>query len=87
MQKICTQCGHAGKPASKVRGALAVELFLWLCFLLPGLIYSVWRGSSRYKACSACGSKDIVPIDSPIGKKIFAEYHSKPTSFTPTTKI
>jgi hypothetical protein len=38
-----------------------------------GLICSVWRFSTRYSACPACNSANIVPIDSPMGKKLASE--------------
>ena len=49
---------------------MGVELILWLCFLVPGLIYSVWRMSSYRATCPSCGSENLVPLDSPNGKKI-----------------
>lgn len=67
---ICTVCGSSGQAKTVTRGNMLIELALWLFFLVPGLIYSVWRLSSRYKACAACGNKNIVPVDSPIGKKL-----------------
>jgi hypothetical protein len=38
--------------------------------LVPGLIYSIWRLTSRYKGCSSCGSVRLVKIDSPKGRKL-----------------
>lgn len=64
-QHICANCGFTG-PAKKItKGSFMLELFLWFCFLLPGLIYSIWRLSSRYPACMKCGSQHLVPLDSP----------------------
>lgn len=70
---ICAECGTVGSPKTVTRGSLLMEILLWLCFLLPGLIYSVWRLTTRHKACRACGSSRIVPIGSPVGRKIAAE--------------
>jgi len=67
---ICTKCGFSGKMRSKPRGSGAVELLLWLCFLLPGLIYSAWRGGKKIYTCPSCSSNDIIPLDSPAGKKL-----------------
>lgn len=74
---ICTQCGHVGKPKTHVKGSLLVELVLWLCFLLPGLIYSVWRSTSasRQKVCRECGSTSLVPLKTPGGKQAYLRYH------------
>ena len=70
---ICTQCGHVGKPKRIAKGSLGVEIVLWLCFLIPGLIYSVWRSSSYHPACAKCESTDMIPVDSPRAKKILQE--------------
>lgn len=72
-QLICTQCGNTGKPQRKVKGNLLIEIILWLFFILPGLIYSIWRTSSYYKACKVCGSTTLIPLDSPLGKKTLKE--------------
>lgn len=69
-QLVCTQCGHVGTPKSAVKGSFGVEVVLWLLFIFPGIIYSVWRMTSRHKACRSCGATNLVPLDSPIGRKM-----------------
>lgn len=64
--RFCTTCGHEGAAKTKTRGSTAVELVLWLCLFLPGLIYSVWRLANKYKTCSQCGGTALVPPSSPI---------------------
>jgi hypothetical protein len=61
----CTACGTVAKPKKIVKGSFILELLLWLCFLLPGIIYSVWRLSNKANACPKCGSESMIPIDSP----------------------
>jgi len=46
---------------------------LWIMFIFPGLIYSVWRHNNRYIACLKCNSENIIPSTSPLGKKLLAE--------------
>lgn len=67
---VCKTCGHVGAAHSAVRGSLLIEIALWLCFIVPGLIYSLWRFTSRHNACPQCGSDEMIPADSPIGRKI-----------------
>lgn len=71
---ICSQCGHVSSSQTAIKGSFGVEIVLWLCFLVPGIIYSVWRSSSRHKVCPSCKSTNLVPVDSPVGKKMLAEY-------------
>lgn len=81
--KVCKTCESVGEPKSATPGSILIELILWLCFLVPGLIYSFWRLSARHEVCSSCGSKEIVPIDSPIGRRLaggsITKQNSKPS--------
>lgn len=65
----CTACGTVAKPAKKTPGSFLVELVLWLFFLLPGLVYSLWRLSNKKKVCPACGSEVLVPTTSPVAQR------------------
>jgi hypothetical protein len=73
-QLICSSCGTVGTPKTVTKGSILIELFLWLCFLLPGFIYSLWRLTTKHKACRACGASSLVPLDSPMGKKLQNEF-------------
>ena len=66
-QLICSECGTVGKAKTVTRGSFFIEIILWLCFLIPGLIYTVWRLTTRHKACAACGSNRLLPLDTPGG--------------------
>lgn len=67
---VCTQCKTVGTAKVKYGGSTGVELLLWLFFIVPGLIYSAWRGSSKKMVCRSCGSESLVPPDSPRGREI-----------------
>jgi hypothetical protein len=66
--KFCTSCGHEGSPRVVTRGSIAIEIVAWLCFLVPGLIYSLWRQGSRHSACAACSATTLVPTESPVAR-------------------
>jgi predicted RNA-binding Zn-ribbon protein involved in translation (DUF1610 family) len=70
---ICKTCGFHGSSTTATKGSFLIEVILWLCFLIPGLIYSIWRISSRSDACPKCGSSEVIPIDSPLGRKLMQE--------------
>lgn len=72
---ICAVCGSVSNPKTVTKGSIFIELVLWLCFIIPGVIYSIWRLTTRHEACRECGSKNIVPIDSPVGRKLVADFH------------
>jgi|SRR5581483_1170825 len=66
---ICTMCGQIGRPVSRVKGSFLVELILWLLFIIPGLVYSLWRLTSRYQACPRCGQPAMIPLNTPEGQR------------------
>ncbi len=70
MTFICKNCGFIGDSVAVKKGSLGVELALWLFFLIPGLIYSLWRLSSRADGCSACRSSNVIPVTSPLGAQL-----------------
>lgn len=67
---VCTSCGSQVRPKSMTPGTFAMELLLWLCFLVPGVIYSVWRIASRYAGCPVCNAKNCIPIETPAAQSI-----------------
>jgi len=68
--KVCTNCGYVGNPISITRGDFAIEVLLWLFFLVPGIIYSVWRLASRYAACPKCKAPNTIPVGSPVAQRL-----------------
>lgn len=65
----CTRCGHVGHAARRAKGSMATELVLWLLFLVPGLIYSIWRLTTVAPTCRQCGGRDLIPPDSPVAQE------------------
>jgi|LGOV01.1.fsa_nt_gb hypothetical protein len=69
-QPVCVNCGYQGKPKLYTKGSIFIEIIAWLMFLLPGVIYSLWRHASRYKGCPQCSAQNMVPSSSPVGRKL-----------------
>jgi hypothetical protein len=76
-QMVCTTCHTIGRTSTKVQGSFLIEIVLWCFFLVPGIIYSIWRATSTQKVCGACGSQQIVPVGSVAGRKIAEENKPK----------
>lgn len=73
---ICKECGeHFSESQTKAPGSRWIELCLWLLLIVPGLVYSIWRRSAAREVCPACESPNIIPMESPIGRRLVAEYH------------
>ena len=65
-QFFCTSCGTVGKPRVRNRGSSAVEIILWICVILPGLFYTLWRMGRKDLYCRTCRAQTVIPADSPI---------------------
>lgn len=74
----CPACGTVGEPNDVLRGDGGVELLLWLCFVIPGFIYSSWRYSGDRRRCAGCGAAGVVPLDTPRGREIAEKASSLP---------
>lgn len=77
-RSVCTACGYVGKPKKIIKGNFLMEVILWLFFLIPGLIYSIWRLSTKHTACPNCKQSTMIPTDSPIGQKLTADFPIAP---------
>jgi hypothetical protein len=74
---ICVDCGTQGKAKRDMKGSILIELFLWCLFLLPGLIYSIWRFTTVGRACRSCGSRNLIALDSPRGRMLVQQFGGK----------
>jgi hypothetical protein len=83
-QKICTRCGTIGWPKRYTPGSFAIELLLFLFFIIPGVIYGVWRLTARKWVCAACLADALVPIDSPTGRALVLQ-SKQAAGLTPKT--
>ena len=81
---VCKSCHSVVVPKKEMSGTFWMELLLWLLSfallpltygvsLLIGLGYSLSRYRNNKLICPVCGSDDVVPVDSPIGRKILKE--------------
>ncbi len=71
---ICADCGSRDSQRTVTNGSFWIELLLLVFFILPGLIYGLWRLTTRHKACAKCGSKRLIPLDTPAGRELAARY-------------
>lgn len=59
--KKCVTCGYIGSEKSTTKGSIWIEIVLWIFFIVPGVIYSIWRLTTRTKGCPKCRSVMISP--------------------------
>lgn len=65
---ICQNCGSRGQPKKIIKGSIFIELILWLCLIIPGLIYSIWRLTTRQDGCPSCGQPGMINVTTPHGR-------------------
>jgi len=71
-QMVCPNCGTVAVPKKFTKGSFLMEVLLWLLFVIPGLIYSLWRLTTRYNGCPACKGADLIPFGTPRANEILA---------------
>jgi ribosomal protein S27E len=62
-EHYCTAC-HAYFARPAMRGNGWIELILYFCYFIPGVIYSVWRRGGNAKTCPNCKSNAVVSASS-----------------------
>ncbi len=67
---VCKNCEAIGQTASKMPGHTLIEVALYLFWIFPGVIYSIWRRKSVKHVCSVCGSDQLLPARSPVAQQI-----------------
>ena len=72
---VCKTCGTI--QAGKRSGSDWIELILWLCGLVPGIVYLLWRRFLKSTAYAACGSPALIDGNSPIGRMLVRNQHLK----------
>jgi len=70
---ICSNCGYQGKPVTSHKGKFWIEVVLFIPFIVPGLIYSLWRLTTREQVCPKCKQPHMIPLDTPRGRKLAGE--------------
>jgi hypothetical protein len=71
----CTVCKTISEQSkTTMPGSDGAEIALWILFLLPGIVYSIWRNNAKAEVCPSCNSKAIVPLSSPAGQSIQHEH-------------
>lgn len=72
---ICKVCGTVQHEKAALPGSGWIELVLWLCYIIPGVIYSIWRRSKRQVACVSCRSREVLDVNTPVGKSLVNQYY------------
>jgi hypothetical protein len=72
---ICKVCGNVQHEKSGLPGSGWIELVLWLCYVIPGVIYSIWRRSRHQAACVSCRCREVLDVTTPVGQLLVKQYY------------
>jgi len=69
---ICTHCHTRVTPEVHTPGSAGLELLAWIVFLVPGLLYSLWRRNARTLICPVCKAPNPIPLTAPAAQQLIA---------------
>jgi hypothetical protein len=61
----CDHCGFVGRPKRYTKGSFGIEILLYFLMIFPGLLYTVWRLTSKFSGCPKCATPNMMPATSP----------------------
>lgn len=59
LRYYCTSCHHFSATARR-KGNGLIEAVLYLAYIVPGVIYSIWRRSGNTRLCPKCGGSALI---------------------------
>ena len=75
----CTACGTVAIPKRYTKGSFGMEILLWLLMVLPGVLYTLWRITSKYAGCPQCQAPGMIPLTSPVAQAALKQRPFQPT--------
>lgn len=69
-EAVCRSCESVAFPKTEKPGSMLFGICLFFVFVVPGVLYAIWRITNQTEVCSFCGSEDLVPKYSPAGERI-----------------
>lgn len=68
---VCTSCGQETVRPDRVKPGTGWLTATLLClFVVPGVVYWVWRTAMKEDRCPMCRRATLIPSASPIGRAI-----------------
>lgn len=61
----CKNCDENVNGKKITPGYFLIEVILWFFFIIPGLIYSIWRIGNKKVVCERCGWQYLKKLTSP----------------------
>lgn len=72
-QFVCMECGSVVCPVKVTPGSFGTEIILWIFFIIPGILYSIWRMTAKDEICPVCKSDKFLPVNSPKAQAVIKQ--------------
>ncbi len=66
---VCPACALTGNAIVIQKGSRKVEILLWCCLIVPGLIYTLWRQGTTKHYCRTC-EVEMISVKGPHGQRL-----------------
>lgn len=53
----CPRCGEVDMPTARRRGSLGLHIVLYMMWIVPGVLYGMWRDRKLIFTCRRCGAR------------------------------
>lgn len=83
--KFCTSCHYVGR--GRYPGSLWFYPFLYALYVIPGLLYYIYRSMAGQCICWKCKAKTLIPADAPRAVALQAEDHYRSDRARSSTTI
>lgn len=57
---FCPHCNYEGKAEFKKGWSGCISFILWMCFIIPWIIYSIRRSSKEFWICPKCWNDKLI---------------------------
>ena len=73
---ICKNCGEVSNAIIKTKGSIIIEIFLYLFYIIPGVLYTLYRVTNKYPICQHCESKEIILRNKRVGESLYKKLYN-----------
>lgn len=67
---VCSSCSYKDKPIIYKRGSGTLEIVLWICGIIPGILYTAWRNYTAIMVCPNCETASMISTKTSYGQRL-----------------
>ncbi len=67
---VCSSCSYKEKPMTWRPGSVKLEIVLWICGIIPGLLYTIWRNYRSVLVCPNCETATMISTKTSYGQRL-----------------